>query len=126
MIVEKEFTQTGEVRVSFKITKKLWEELKLTKSWQNVELAVCDEYVKSLSEVKSATKGTIIASDGKITRICVGGKEYSDGITGVEFSHRAGNYPPRFEITADTVNLQGKENLDDFRKFLRSLMGFSV
>lgn len=126
MIVEKEFTQTGEVRVSFKIAKELWEELKLTKNWQNVELAVCDGYVKSLSEVKSAAKGTIIASDGKITRICVDGKEYSDGITGVEFSHRAGNYPPRFEITADTVNLQGKENLDDFRKFLRSLMGFSV
>lgn len=125
MIVEKEFTQTGEVRVSFEIAKELWEELKLTKNWQNVELAVCDEYVKESADKKDA-KGTIIASDGKITRICVGGKEYSDGITGVEFSHRAGNYPPRFEITADTVNLQGKENLDDFRKFLRSLMGFSV
>lgn len=125
MIVEKEFTQTGEVRVSFKIAKELWEELKLTKNWQNVELAVCDEYVKESADKKDA-KGTIIASDGKITRICVGGKEYSDGITGVEFSHMAGNYPPRFEITADTVNLQGKENLDDFRKFLRSLMGFSV
>lgn len=116
---------TEEVRVSFCIRDTLWEKLKLTKSWQSVELAVCDEYVKESADKKDA-KGTIIASDGKITRICVGGKEYSDGITGVEFSHRAGNYPPRFEITADTVNLQGKENLDDFRKFLRSLMGFSV
>ena len=116
---------TEEVRVSFCIRDTLWEKLKLTKSWQSVELAVCDEYVKESADKKDA-KGTIIASDGKITRICVGGKEYSDGITGVEFSHWAGNYPPRFEITADTVNLQGKENLDDFRKFLRSLMGFSV
>lgn len=116
---------TEEVRVSFCIRDTLWEKLKLTKSWQSVELAVCDEYVKESADKKDA-KGTIIASDGKITRICVGGKEYSDGITGVEFSHSAGNYPPRFEITADTVNLQGKENLDDFRKFLRSLMGFSV
>ena len=126
MIVEKEFTQTGEVRVSFKIAKELWEELKLTKNWQNVELAVCDGYVKSLSEVKSAAKGTIIASDGKITRICVGGKEYSDGITGVEFSHRVGMLRPQFEITADTVDLKGKGNLDDFMRFLRNLMGFSV
>lgn len=116
---------TEEVRVSFCIRDTLWEKLKLTKSWQSVELAVCDEYVKESADKKDA-KGTIIASDGKITRICVGGKEYSDGITGVEFSHRAGNYPPRLEITADTVNLQGKENLDDFRKFLLLLMGFSV
>lgn len=116
---------TEEVRVSFCIRDTLWEKLKLTKSWQSVELAVCDEYVKESADKKDA-KGTIIASDGKITRICVGGKEYSDGITGVEFSHRAGDYPPKFEITADTVNLRGKENLDDFRKFLLLLMGFSV
>lgn len=116
---------TEEVRVSFCIRDTLWEKLKLTKSWQSVELAVCDEYVKESADKKDA-KGTIIASDGKITRICVGGKEYSDGITGVEFSHRAGNYPPKFEITADTVNLRGKENLDDFRKFLLLLLGFSV
>lgn len=116
---------TEEVRVSFCIRDTLWEKLKLTKSWQSVELAVCDEYVKESADKKDA-KGTIIASDGKITRICVGGKEYSDGITGVEFSHRAGDYPPKFEITADTVNLRGKKNLDDFRKFLLLLMGFSV
>lgn len=116
---------TEEVRVSFCIRDTLWEKLKLTKSWQSVELAVCDEYVKESADKKDA-KGTIIASDGEITRICVGGKEYSDGITGVEFSHRAGDYPPKFEITADTVNLRGKENLDDFRKFLLLLMGFSV
>ena len=116
---------TEEVRVYFCIRDTLWEKLKLTKSWQSVELAVCDEYVKESADKKDA-KGTIIASDGKITRICVGGKEYLDGITGVEFSHRAGDYPPKFEITADTVNLQGKENLDDFRKFLLFLMGFSV
>lgn len=116
---------TEEVRVSFCIRDTLWEKLKLTKSWQSVELAVCDEYVKESADKKDA-KGTIIASDGKITRICVGGKEYSDGITGVEFSHRAGDYPPKFEITADTLNLRGKENLDDFRKFLLLLMGFSV
>ena len=116
---------TEEVRVSFCIRDTLWEKLKLTKSWQSVELAVCDEYVKESADKKDA-KGTIIASDGKITRICVGGKEYLDGITGVEFSHRAGDYPPKFEITADTVNLKGKENLDDFRKFLLFLMGFSV
>ena len=116
---------TEEVRVSFCIRDTLWEKLKLTKSWQSVELAVCDEYVKESADKKDA-KGTIIASDGKITRICVGGKEYSDGITGVEFSHRAGDYPPKFEITADTVNLRGKQNLDDFRKFLLLLMGFSV
>lgn len=116
---------TEEVRVSFCIRDTLWEKLKLTKSWQSVELAVCDEYVKESADKKDA-KGTIIASDGKITRICVGGKEYSDGITGVEFSHMAGDCPPKFEITADTVNLKGKENLDDFRKFLLFLMGFSV
>lgn len=116
---------TEEVRVSFCIRDTLWEKLKLTKSWQSVELAVCDEYVKESADKKNA-KGTIIASDGKITRICVGGKEYSDGITGVEFSHMAGDCPPKFEITADTVNLKGKENLDDFRKFLLLLMGFSV
>lgn len=116
---------TEEVRVSFCIRDTLWEKLKLTKSWQSVELAVCDEYVKESADKKDA-KGTIIASDGKITRICVGGKEYSDGITGVEFSHMAGDCPPKFEITADTVNLRGKENLDDFRKFLLLLMGFSV
>lgn len=116
---------TEEVRVSFCIRDTLWEKLKLTKSWQSVELAVCDEYVKESADKKDA-KGTIIASDGKITRICVGGKEYSDEITGVEFSHRAGDYSPKFEITADTVNLRGKENLDDFRKFLLLLMGFSV
>lgn len=116
---------TEEVRVSFCIRDTLWEKLKLTKSWQSVELAVCDEYVKESADKKDA-KGTIIASDGKITRICVGGKEYSDGITGVEFSHMAGDCPPKFEITADTVNLKGKENLDDFRKFLLLLMGFSV
>lgn len=105
---------TEEVRVSFCIRDTLWEKLKLTKSWQSVELAVCDEYVKESADKKDA-KGTIIASDGKTTRICVGGKEYSDGITGV-----------KVEITADTVNLRGKENLDDFRKFLLLLMGFSV
>ena len=116
---------TEDVRVSFCIRDTLWEKLKLTKSWQSVELAVCDEYVKESADKKDA-KGTIIASDGKITRICVGGKEYSDGITGVEFSHRAGDYPPKFEITADTVNLRGKQNLDDFRKFLLLLMRFSV
>ena len=116
---------TEEVRVSFCIRDTLWEKLKLTKSWQSVELAVCDEYAKESADKKDA-KGTIIASDGKITRICVGGKEYSDGITGVEFSHMAGDCPPKFEITADTVNLKGKENLDDFRKFLLLLMGFSV
>lgn len=116
---------TEEVRVSFCIRDTLWEKLKLTKSWQSVELAVCDEYVKESADKKDA-KGTIIASDGKITRICVGGKEYSDGITGVEFSHMAGDCPPKFEITADTVNLKGKENLDDFRNFLLLLMGFSV
>lgn len=84
---------TEEVRVSFCIRDTLWEKLKLTKSWQSVELAVCDEYVKESADKKDA-KGTIIASDGKITRICVGGKEYSDGITGVEFSHMAGDCPP--------------------------------
>ena len=71
---------TEEVRVSFCIRDTLWENLKLTKSWQSVELAVCDEYVKESADKKEA-KGTIIESDGKITRICVGGKEYADGIT---------------------------------------------
>lgn len=124
-MIEVDAREIGKVRVAFSIKDTLWEKLKLTKSWQEVELVVCDEYVKESADKKDA-KGTIIASDGKITRICVGGKEYSDGITGVEFSHRAGDYPPKFEITADTVNLQGKENLDDFRKFLLLLMGFSV
>lgn len=116
---------TEEVRVSFCIRDTLWEKLKLTKSWQSVELAVCDEYAKESADKKDA-KGTIIASDGKITRICVGGKEYSDGITGVEFSHRTGTLSPHFEITADTVNLCAKESLDDFRGFLRNLMGIGV
>lgn len=98
----------------------------MTKSWQNVELAVCDEYVKSSSEAKSDAKGIIIASDSTITRICVNGKEYANGITGIKFCHMPGTFSPQFEITADTVDLKGNGNLYDFRKFLRSLMGFSV
>ena len=55
---------TEEVRVSFCIRDTLWEKLKLTKSCQSVELAVCDEYVKESADKKD-TKGTIIASDEK-------------------------------------------------------------
>lgn len=116
---------TGEVKVSFSVRDTLWKKLKLTKSWQTVELAVCDEYVQGSPE-KADAKGIIIASDGTITRICVDGKEYSDRITGVEFLHRSGTFSPQFEITTNTVDLQGNGNLDDFRKFLRSLMGLNV
>ena len=76
MIVEKEFTQTGEVRVSFKIAKELWEELKLTKNWQNVELAVCDGYVKSLSEVKSAGEGGQAYGNGRSDEEAAGKRRY--------------------------------------------------
>ena len=119
--------KTDNVRVSFSIRDTLWEELQLTKSWKNVELFMCDGYVqKSDFAEKMNPNGTVIASDGRITRICVGGKEYADGITGVEFSHRVGTLSPHFEITAGTVNLCAKESLDDFREFLRNLMGIGV
>lgn len=65
----------------------------------------------------------VIATDGRATMLIYNGKAYGNFITGVDFSHYAGE-DPIMKITADKEPLppEGTMDMDTFKKFLEHVM----
>lgn len=69
-----------------------------------------------------ADRPLIIVCDGKgVTHLFADGKVYGDGIRCISFKHEGAKYPNKtdvsVEITADDVNIIGKDEIDDILDF---------
>lgn len=68
----------------------------------------------------------IIVSDGYNTNLFVNGKVFGDYITYVKYEHSSGRADgtgrPELKVTAETLPMEGEEDVEEFRRIINSVL----